>query len=68
MVVRNFCAGLLVVVAVTFAQSADTTLKKAAPQQVKSTTISVKSENQTLKKQQRNMPNSTWSKIKDLFM
>lgn len=69
MVVRNVIVGICIFVAVSFAQSADTTLKPVVPQQISATTASVKTENPTLKKQATiRRPTSTWSKIKDLFM
>ncbi len=67
MVLRNLIVVSLIFVAVSFAQSADSTKKVTAQQPT--TTIAVKTEDQknnSLKKIVR--PTTTWSKIKDLFM
>ena len=69
MTVRNVIAVLLVFVAVSFAQSADSTIKSVIPQSTTVSTISTKTENKQLGKQKVVRSNtSTWSKIKDLFM
>lgn len=69
MTVKNVIAGLLVFVAVSFAQSADSTIKSVTPQSTTVSTISTKNENKQLGKQKVVRSNtSTWSKIKDLFM
>lgn len=70
MVVKNIITGFLVIVAVSFAQSADSTEKTVNTQQVTvSTTVSDKSApTKRLGKQQVVKKNTTWSKIKDLFM
>ena len=64
--VRIMTAGLLVCVAVSFAQS-DTTIKTVTPQ---TTEISKVTENKQLKKTKilNSQKTTTWSKIKDLFM
>ena len=67
MTVRNVIAGLLVFVAVSFAQSADSTIKSATPQQTTVSTASAKS-SANLSKQKKVKSTTTWSKIKDLFM
>jgi hypothetical protein len=67
MKVRIIIAGLLICVAVSFAQSSDTTNKSVAPQ---TTTVSTVTENKQLKKAKviKAPTTTTWSKIKDLFM
>ena len=68
---KNILKGFFVLMVVACAYSADTTTK-AVPQTVLTTNspvITNKSEEKSLKKQQTvNRPNTTWSKIKDLFM
>ena len=69
MVVRNIIAALFVIVAVSFAQSADTTEKRVISTQTSTSEVASKRSNSSLKKQQRVVkPATTWSKIKDLFM
>ena len=67
MKVRTTIAGLLICVAVSFVQSADTAGKSVSPQ---APVISKVAENKQLKKAKiiSTSKTTTWSKIKDLFM
>ena len=67
--VRTIISGLLVIVAFSFAQSADSTENSAKKQQVTISAASTKPETpKRLSKQKEIEENTTWSKIKDLFM
>ena len=74
MTVRNSIAVLLVFTAVSFAQSADSTVKTVAPATPVVSSVAAKSDaTPQLKKTQMSQyvkpqSTSTWSKIKDLFM
>ncbi|MBN1577677.1 MAG: hypothetical protein JW913_14050 [Chitinispirillaceae bacterium] len=72
MVYKKVFKGIFILMVVTFSYSADSTVKNVSSQPVitaNSTIIAKKNNDKGLKKQQKvTKPNTTWSKIKDLFM
>ncbi len=71
MIIRSVITGTLVISTLTFAQAADSSFNKNV--MISGPTVSssmvIPPEIKTLKKQKKiDKPNTTWSKIKDLFM
>jgi len=69
MVFRNILLAAVFIAATAFAQPADSTTNKnvASVAQQSLSPIAVKSTTTSLKKQQKVLKATTWSKIKDLF-
>lgn len=70
MIFKNIFLGAVLIAATAFAQSADSTTNKDNPQVQTSSSITVvrKASVSSLKKRQKVIkPETTWSKIKDLF-
>lgn len=72
MLYKKVVQGFFILMVVTFSYSADSTIKIVASPPVVTTNspiITDKNDSKGLKKQQKVIqPNTTWSKIKDLFM
>ena len=69
MSIKKLMIGCVIAGAITFAYSADSTTKSTSPKPVISTSSPVVASKTNVKNQKKiTRPNTTWSKIKDLFM
>ena len=72
MLYKKIMGGIFILIVVSVSYSTDSTIKSVSPQPVITTNSPIivnKNANKGLKKQQKiKRPQTTWSKIKDLFM